>query len=95
MNDESLPRTDRVVTWIPDGAVVSLEASMPVLRGGDSASMENRSEPRMDPNKVKKNGKIIYSRTITSEPAPVEDSSEKNPHWIIATVRLYSRPFTV
>ena len=30
---------------------------------------------------------------MTSEPAPVEESFEMNPHWITTAIRVYSRVF--
>gem|GEM_PF-4290024 len=53
--------------------------------------MENNSEPRMDANKVKNNGKMSCPRAMTSEPAPVEESFEMNPHWITVTIRDHTR----
>ena len=49
----------------------------------------------MDANKVKKNGNMSCFRAMTSEPAPVEESFEMNPHCITAAIRVYSRPFAV
>ena len=47
------------------------------------------------PSGTESRSRIHVDYAIISEPASDEESLEMNAHWIIAAIRVYSRPFAV